>query len=87
MVQQLLDSPDGYTNIEQHPKSLPETKLAAPLRDAYIIGIRSATQLTAQTFAHAPGLIGSGCFCIGTNQVDPDAATDLGNPGVPLASA
>lgn len=69
---------DGYTNIEEHSKSLPEAKLAASLRDAYIVGIRSATQLPAQTFASAPRLIGVGCFCIGTNQVDLDAATERG---------
>ena len=61
---------DGYTNIEEHPKSLPEAKLATALRDAYIIGIRSATaHLTAQILASAHAdLIGVGCFCIGTNQ-------------------
>src|SRR5579864_4903427 len=71
---------DGYTNIEEHSKSLSEAKLAASLCDAYIIGIRSATHLTAQTFANAPRMIGIGCFCIGTNQVDLDAATELGIP-------
>jgi D-3-phosphoglycerate dehydrogenase / 2-oxoglutarate reductase len=71
---------DGYSNIEEHPKSLPEAKLAASLRDAYIIGIRSATQLPAETFASAHRLIGVGCFCIGTNQVDLDAATERGIP-------
>jgi D-3-phosphoglycerate dehydrogenase len=71
---------DGYTNIEEHPKSPPDGKLASALRDAYIVGIRSATQLTAQTFAHAQRLIGVGCFCIGTNQVDLDAATSRGIP-------
>ena len=34
---------DGYTDIEAHPKSLPETKLAAALAEAYVVGIRSAT--------------------------------------------
>jgi D-3-phosphoglycerate dehydrogenase / 2-oxoglutarate reductase len=71
---------DGYTNIEEHPKSLPDAKLKASLRDAYIVGIRSATQLAAEIFASAPRLIGIGCFCIGTNQVDLDAATERGIP-------
>ena len=71
---------DGYTNIEQHPKSLPDAKLGAAIRDGYIVGIRSATQLTLETFADAQRLIGVGCFCIGTNQVDLDAATERGIP-------
>ncbi len=71
---------DGYTNLELHPKALPEAKLAASIQDAYIIGIRSATQLTRKIFDQAPKLIAVGCFCIGTNQVDLEAAQDRGVP-------
>ena len=71
---------NGYTNIEQHPKALPEAKLAPLLRDAYMIGIRSSTHLTAKVLEHARRLIGIGCFCIGTNQVDLEAAIRRGIP-------
>lgn len=71
---------DGYIDIEQHPKSLPEQKLIESLRDAYIVGIRSATHLTRDLFEQAQRLIAVGCFCIGTNQVDLDAAQDRGVP-------
>jgi len=71
---------DGYSNIEYHPKSMPEPQLLEAIADAYIVGIRSATQLTACVFEHAPKLIGVGCFCIGTNQVDLDVAQDRGIP-------
>jgi D-3-phosphoglycerate dehydrogenase len=71
---------DGYTDIDSHPKSLPESKLLAAVRDAYIIGIRSATRITARVFEQAPRLIGIGCFCIGTNQVALDAAQQRGIP-------
>lgn len=71
---------DGYTQIEYHQKSLPEPQLVESISDAYIIGIRSATQLTARVFEHAPRLIGVGCFCIGTNQVDLETAQDRGIP-------
>jgi D-3-phosphoglycerate dehydrogenase / 2-oxoglutarate reductase len=71
---------DGYSEIVQHPKSLPEPELLDSLRDAYIVGIRSSTQLTRAIFDHAPRLIAVGCFCIGTNQVDLDAAQDRGIP-------
>ncbi len=71
---------DGYTNIESHSKALSESKLLEVISDSYLVGIRSATQLTARVFEHAPRLIGVGCFCIGTNQVDLDAAQERGVP-------
>lgn len=71
---------DGYTNIESHAKALSEPKLLDAIADSYFVGIRSATQLTARIFENAPRLIGVGCFCIGTNQVDLDAAQERGVP-------
>ena len=61
---------EGYVNVECHPKSLPADQLLASIHDAYFIGIRSSTHLTEAIFEQAPRLIGVGCFCIGTNQVD-----------------
>src|SRR5579862_4689576 len=69
---------DGYTDIELHPKSLPEEELIETLRDAYIVGIRSSTNLTRDIFEQAPRLLAVGCFCIGTNQVDLAAAQERG---------
>jgi len=71
---------DGYTAIAAHPKSLAVDALMAALRDAYFVGIRSATQLTSSVLERAPKLIGIGCFCIGTNQVDLDFAQLRGIP-------
>lgn len=71
---------DGYTNIESHAKALPESMLLETIGDAYFVGIRSVTHLTARVFERAPRLIGVGCFCIGTNQVDLDAAQERGIP-------
>ncbi len=71
---------DGYSDIEFHPKPLPREQLLESVRDAYFIGIRSATQLTEEVFENAPRLAGVGCFCIGTNQVDLKAAQDRGIP-------
>ena len=71
---------DGYSTVEVHSKALPESQLLESIGDAYLVGIRSATQLSARVFEHAPRLIGVGCFCIGTNQVDLDAAQERGIP-------
>ena len=71
---------DGYHEIDYHPKSLPEPQLIDALRDAYFLGIRSATQLTHAVIDAADKLMGIGCFCIGTNQVDLDAAQQRGIP-------
>ena len=71
---------DGYSNIEAHSKALPETQLLEAIGDAYVVGIRSATRLTAKVLEQAPRLMGIGCFCIGTNQVDVDTAQERGIP-------
>ncbi|MBP0049904.1 phosphoglycerate dehydrogenase [Marinobacterium sp. AK62] len=68
----------GYTNIEFHTGSLPEEELIEKIRDVHFIGIRSRTQLTRQVFEAAEKLVAVGCFCIGTNQVDLQAATESG---------
>ncbi|UAW98838.1 phosphoglycerate dehydrogenase [Halopseudomonas nanhaiensis] len=64
----------GYTNIEYHTSSLPDEQLKESIADAHFVGIRSRTQLTEDVFSHANKLIAVGCFCIGTNQVDLEAA-------------
>lgn len=68
----------GYSNIEQHKKALPPAELKLAIANAHFVGIRSATQLTEDIFAAAGKLVAVGCFCIGTNQVDLDAATRRG---------
>ncbi|MES3008823.1 MAG: phosphoglycerate dehydrogenase [Pseudomonadota bacterium] len=70
----------GYTNIEYLKTSLSEEKLIEKIRDVHFIGIRSRTQLTSAVFAAAEKLQAVGCFCIGTNQVDLDAALVRGVP-------
>ncbi|MCH8538443.1 MAG: phosphoglycerate dehydrogenase [Alkalimonas sp.] len=70
----------GYSNIEYLKTSLPETELVEKIRDAHFIGIRSRTQLTETVLDAAEKLAGIGCFCIGTNQVDLNAALQRGIP-------
>ena len=64
----------GYRNVEALPGALEGDALKAKLADVHFLGIRSRTQLTAEVFAAAPKLVGVGAFCIGTNQIDLDAA-------------
>ncbi|MBZ2168574.1 phosphoglycerate dehydrogenase [Marinobacter sp. F4216] len=68
----------GYTNIEYLTHSLAEEDLIEKVADAHFIGIRSRTQLTERVFDAASKLVAVGCFCIGTNQVDLQAATRRG---------
>lgn len=70
----------GYTNIEFHKGALDDEALKEAIRDAHFIGIRSRTHLTEEVFAAAGKLVAVGCFCIGTNQVDLDAAAKRGIP-------
>ncbi len=68
----------GYTNIDYYQKALPDEELKQKIADAHFVGIRSRTQLTAEVLDEAKKLIAVGCFCIGTNQVDLQAATERG---------
>ncbi|MDO6424361.1 phosphoglycerate dehydrogenase [Saccharophagus degradans] len=68
----------GYTNIEYHKAALNEDELIEAIKDAHFVGLRSRTQLTRKVFENAPKLVAAGCFCIGTNQVDLQAATEHG---------
>lgn len=70
----------GYSNIEYHKKALDEEELIEVIKDAHFIGIRSRTHLTEKVLQHAHKLIAIGCFCIGTNQVDLEAAKQRGIP-------
>ncbi len=70
----------GYTNIEYLKTSLSEEQLIEKVRNVHFIGIRSRTQLTRKVFEAADKLQAVGCFCIGTNQVDLNAALQRGIP-------
>jgi D-3-phosphoglycerate dehydrogenase len=70
----------GYSNIDYHKTALNEDELIQKIKDAHFVGIRSRSQLTAKVFAAAKKLNAVGCFCIGTNQVDLNAATEYGIP-------
>lgn len=64
--------------VEQRPTALDEDELIEALEGVDVLGIRSKTQVTQKVFEARPGLLGVGAFCIGTNQIDLDAATGAG---------
>ncbi|QET04510.1 phosphoglycerate dehydrogenase [Cupriavidus pauculus] len=66
--------------VATQPKALAGDALHDALQRHELLGIRSATHLTADTFAHARHLLSVGCFCIGTSQVDLPAAAHAGIP-------
>ena len=70
----------GYTNLTRLTKALDGEALREALEGAHILGIRSRTQLTDEVFAAADRLMAVGCFSVGTNQVDLDAARVRGIP-------
>ncbi len=70
----------GYDSVEHHAKALAQEELLEHIARAHIIGLRSRTQLTADVLRSARRLMAIGCFCIGTNQVDLEAARDAAIP-------
>lgn len=66
--------------VEQLSGSLSETELLELAPQIHVLGIRSKTQLSRDFFSAAKRLLGVGCFCIGTNQVDLRAAQLSGVP-------
>jgi len=70
----------GYTNMTRLPKALDRDALLKAVEGVHVLGIRSRTQLTNEIFAHASRLFAVGCFSVGTNQVDLEAARRRGVP-------
>ncbi|CDH58955.1 d-3-phosphoglycerate dehydrogenase [Lichtheimia corymbifera JMRC:FSU:9682] len=67
----------GY-QVETYSKALVGDELIEKIKDVHVIGIRSKTKLTKQVLDAAHNLLVIGCFCIGTNQVDLQAAATKG---------
>ena len=57
---------------------LDEDELCERIKDVSVLGIRSKTMVTRKVLEHANKLMSIGAFCIGTNQIDLNAATDRG---------
>jgi len=74
---------EGF-QVETVKGALPEAELAAKVRDAHILGIRSKTQVTPRVLDEGRRLLSVGAFCIGTNQI---ATAHANHRGVPVFNA
>ncbi|KJE36466.1 3-phosphoglycerate dehydrogenase [Thalassospira sp. HJ] len=70
----------GYSNVDHYPAALDADELKSVVSEAHFLGIRSRTKLTEEVIDAASKLTSIGCFCIGTNQVDLQAAAMRGIP-------
>ncbi len=83
----LLESPDECADqiflnegieVRRVAGSLDEDELIAALQGVEILGIRSKTEVTEKVIASSPSLLAIGAYCIGTNQIDLEAASRHG---------
>jgi D-3-phosphoglycerate dehydrogenase len=65
-------------NVEFVKGALDEDELCERIKDVSIIGIRSKTNITKRVLENANRLMAIGAFCIGTNQIDLEAAAERG---------
>ena len=70
----------GYSNMTRLSKALEGDALKEAIKGVHLLGIRSRTQITTDVLEAADRLIAIGCFSVGTNQVDVDAARRSGIP-------
>lgn len=75
-VEELKD--EGYINIKKLSGALDEKELMREIKGVHLLGIRSKTMVTEKVLAKADKLLAIGCYCIGINQVNLDAATERG---------
>jgi D-3-phosphoglycerate dehydrogenase len=68
----------GYADIKKISGALSEEQLINEIKHVHMVGIRSKTQITEKVLQHAEKLQAIGCFCIGTNQVNLNAARKKG---------
>ena len=70
-------SGDGFS-VEEVSRSLSEEELIEKLKDVHVLGIRSKTQVTRKVIEAAEKLMVVSAFCIGTKQIDLEAAKENG---------
>jgi D-3-phosphoglycerate dehydrogenase len=68
----------GGCEVELLERALDEAELLEALQGVQLLGIRSKTDVTAAVLNRSPDLLAIGAFCIGTNQIDLEAASGRG---------
>jgi len=68
----------GYPSVKKLHGAVSEAELIKEIKNVHILGIRSKTKVTDAVLQAATRLQAIGCFCIGVNQVDLDAAAQAG---------
>ncbi len=66
--------------VEALAGALDPAALAERIAGVHVLGIRSKTRVTRDVLEAGTRLLSVGAFCIGTNQIDLDAAADAGVP-------
>ena len=67
----------GYS-VETRKGALDEDELIEAIKGVHVLGLRSKTNVSARVLEHADRLLAVAAFCIGTNQIDLDAAAAHG---------
>lgn len=60
---------EGYS-VDYYSKSLPVDELKEKIKSAYVLGVRSRTQLNREILRNAPRLLTIGTYTIGFNHID-----------------
>jgi D-3-phosphoglycerate dehydrogenase len=69
---------EAGVSVDVADRAFGESEMVGALEGVALLGIRSKTDVTAAALASAPDLLAIGAFCIGTNQIDLDAANTRG---------
>ena len=70
---------EGF-QVEACPGALGEDALLEKVRDVHVLGIRSRSRVTERVLSEARRMLTLGTFCIGTNQVALESASEHGVP-------
>lgn len=69
----------GY-NVTEISGALEGAELEEVIKTAHVLGVRSRSKVDSKAFKHAKRLLCVGCYTVGTDQVELDAARSVGVP-------